>query len=692
MNRRAAVIAAALAIAIGSVYVLAWSTGAAVAWVAAGQVVVKANMALCHLLGGLALFLLVTAPRSAVGRPAAMVLALLVSSIGGLVLAEHLLRRDLGIDQLLIAAAVPESVPLTAVRVGPFAALALVSLGAALLALAWRRPRLAQGLAVAAVAVVVVPIIGILYGIELFQDIAGANQIVWPGAIGILAIAAGIALARPDTGMMVLLIADDPGGRLLRRLLLPAMLVPMLAGWVRTLAARRGVVDAPTGTGLLIAALILFIVAMLWRAARQVSDWARRQREMALRFELLAETAQALLSSREPQAAGDALGRRVLPQLDCECYLNYLVDEPSGQLRLNAWAGISAAEAQQLGTIGLGDGVCGSVAKRGERLVVAEVGASDDPRLGPLRDLGLRAYACHPLLAPDGKTIGTLSFGSRTRDAFSAEDLPLMHAVADQLATAVWRIRIEQQIHEQERHFRETLEQRVVQRTAELQRLTLELTRVEQRERNRLAELLHDGLQQFLVAAKLHVGLVMGAADGAQREERARDLVELLHESLATTRTLTVELSPPALRDLGLVPALHWLADWVQTRHHLRVRVTAEAPTEPRDPTVRTLLYQCVRELLLNVVKYAGVEEATVQLAVKDAGTFSLVVRDGGQGFDPALVCAHNPESFGLASIHRRIELVGGRVQLDSVPGRGTEVRIEVPLGAPTAIVGEGTA
>lgn len=153
-----------------------------------------------------------------------------------------------------------------------------------------------------------------------------------------------------------------------------------------------------------------------------------------------------------------------------------------------------------------------------------------------------------------------------------------------------------------------------------------------------------------------------------------------------------MELSPPALRDQGLVAALHWLADWMQTKHHLQVQVTVAATVEPRDPTVRTLLYQCVRELLLNVVKYAGVAEATLHLSLGDADEFRLAVRDGGQGFDPALVTSRNPGSFGLASIRRRIELVGGRVHLDSAAGRGTEVRIEVPLGAPATIAREGAA
>ena len=145
-----------------------------------------------------------------------------------------------------------------------------------------------------------------------------------------------------------------------------------------------------------------------------------------------------------------------------------------------------------------------------------------------------------------------------------------------------------------------TLEQRVQERTAELSRahrdasvqaeqlrsLASELTLVEQRERVRLAELIHDGLQQLLVAAKLRVNLLGRGADPAVRQS-CQEIGRLLEEALADSRSLTAELSPPILRTGGLRAGLEWLARWSQEKHHLTVQVAGPggpAPAPARGP------------------------------------------------------------------------------------------------------------
>ncbi|MCL5269227.1 MAG: PAS domain S-box protein, partial [bacterium] len=172
------------------------------------------------------------------------------------------------------------------------------------------------------------------------------------------------------------------------------------------------------------------------------------------RFELLAETADNLLKTSDPQGAVDSLCRRVMAHLDCHAFFNYLVDERAGRLRLNASAGIPREEAKRIEWLDYGAAVCGCVARDGQRIVAERIPSTPDPRTELVKAYGIRAYACHPLQGPGGKTIGTLSFGTRNRETFSDEDLSLMKAVADQVATAMIRIRNEQALRESEARYR----------------------------------------------------------------------------------------------------------------------------------------------------------------------------------------------------------------------------------------------
>jgi PAS domain S-box-containing protein len=244
----------------------------------------------------------------------------------------------------------------------------------------------------------------------------------------------------------------------------------------------------------------------------------------------------------------------------------------------------------------------------------------------------------------------------------------------------------------------EDLEQRVQARTAELSRtlqqlsvqseqlraLASELTLAEQRERLRLAEQIHDGLQQLLVAARYRVTHV-GRGDVSTLRQDCEAIVQLLDEAVADSRSLTAELSPPILRTGGLLDGLEWLARWSQEKHHLTVQVQAPAaalPPLPEDLTV--LLFQSVRELLFNVVKYAQVSEAAVTLTWDPPG-LTLTVTDTGAGFTSSPLRGEGGVAggFGLARIRHRLELLGGCLTVDSAPGQGTRVTLAVLL--PTA-------
>lgn len=231
-----------------------------------------------------------------------------------------------------------------------------------------------------------------------------------------------------------------------------------------------------------------------------------------------------------------------------------------------------------------------------------------------------------------------------------------------------------------------TLEQRVAERTAEaerraaqLQRLAAQLTRVEQQERQQLATLLHDQLQQLLVGARFRLRVLRSQPLEEKHLQSLRQMEDLLDASLKTSRSLTAELSPPILHEGTLAQVLHWIARWAKEKYGLTVSVLADEEADLRVPEMRILIFQAVRELLLNVVKHAGVDRASITLSGKGAGRVELVVADQGAGFDSMAravngVSSTSPTGLGLFSIRERLELMGGGMEIDSRPGGGTRI------------------
>ncbi len=241
------------------------------------------------------------------------------------------------------------------------------------------------------------------------------------------------------------------------------------------------------------------------------------------------------------------------------------------------------------------------------------------------------------------------------------------------------------------------LEQAVNEKTAELQQsqerlrtLATELNLAEQRERKRLATELHDHLQQMLVVGKIAIGQGKRVAVGIPACERAFQRVDgILSDALTYSRTLVAELCPPVLHEHGLVAGLKWLAEYMKHRQEQTVTVIAPEDHElhlPEDQ--RVLLFQSIRELLINAAKHAGTGEATIVITER-ADQIQIEVRDRGQGFDlaaaAAAAAAETPHDgisskFGLFSIQERMRAIGGSFEIQSSPGQGTTAMLMLPL------------
>ena len=222
------------------------------------------------------------------------------------------------------------------------------------------------------------------------------------------------------------------------------------------------------------------------------------------------------------------------------------------------------------------------------------------------------------------------------------------------------------------------LEARVRKQTARVRQLATELTYAEQAERKRIGQVLHDDLQQLLYALQVRMEMVGRAlsASGATSEslDEANRLVD---RAVRTTRTLTVDLSPPILEGEGFERALLWVAHRMEEAHDLKVTVGGETDVEV-NPDIQILLSRIVRELLFNVVKHADTDE--VRLHVETEGDRVIVtVSDEGSGFDVNEM-ADGASGFGLFSSRERLVVIGGDLAVESAPGEGTTIRVVGPV------------
>ncbi len=225
------------------------------------------------------------------------------------------------------------------------------------------------------------------------------------------------------------------------------------------------------------------------------------------------------------------------------------------------------------------------------------------------------------------------------------------------------------------------LNKKLKYQAGQLRKLCKELTETEHRERQRLARILHDDLQQLMAAAKLKVAVLRHKIKDTDLLRSLGDIDEVLKQSIDISRSLAVELSPLLTHKGGLMPALKWLCEHMHKKFGLNVNVEANGEAESVDDECRIVLFEAVRELIFNVVKHAGTKTADVRVKCSDQ-EFNIEVKDKGAGFDPTHYQSGTdfPEGSGLLNIRERLSLLGGRIGIDSAPNAGTCITLSAPL------------
>lgn len=235
-----------------------------------------------------------------------------------------------------------------------------------------------------------------------------------------------------------------------------------------------------------------------------------------------------------------------------------------------------------------------------------------------------------------------------------------------------------------QRELANSLEARVRERTAQLRSLTTELALTSERERRLLAQDLHDGLGQLLAIVKIKLTSIKGRERRGRVRGALKDIEGLVDQSNQSVRTLMLELSPPVLYALGLVPALEWLAEEMKRVYGLVVNIETHGPRIMLDEPAKTTIFRAVRELLINVSKHAGCNVARMR-CLSSADSITISVSDDGDGFtfDEFMVHRTGDIGFGLVSLKDRIEFIGGEMRVDTAPGCGTTVTIIFPSRHP---------
>ncbi len=238
----------------------------------------------------------------------------------------------------------------------------------------------------------------------------------------------------------------------------------------------------------------------------------------------------------------------------------------------------------------------------------------------------------------------------------------------------------------------EHLEQRVRERTMDLQNLTeqlegsrhelrklaSELVMAEERERKRIAGVLHDDIAQTLAAVRMRLEMLQDVPSD-QKDMALTDAKALLVQTIQETRALMNDLGNPLLFDMGLKSACEALASRLMERHPVRIHCDIQDPYKHLDPDMKTILYQVVRELLNNIVKHSQAQNAHVLIDMENEH-FRVKVTDDGLGFNPQTLGAPTVEGgFGLYSIRERLIAVDGSLRIESTPGTGTVVTAILP-------------
>jgi len=228
---------------------------------------------------------------------------------------------------------------------------------------------------------------------------------------------------------------------------------------------------------------------------------------------------------------------------------------------------------------------------------------------------------------------------------------------------------------------RKRTEQQLLEYQQRLRSLASELTLTEERQRRHFATDLHDSIGQTLAISKMKLSQLRNLSANVEMGKQIDEIYALIEQTIRDTRTLTFELSPPILYELGLEAAVEWLTERFQQQHGIATHFIDDGNSKPLDDDIRVILFRKVRELLFNIAKHASAQNVTVSM-IRENNNIRIEIADDGVGFDVATLGNNmgKNKGFGLFSIRERLDFLGGKLEIDSRLGEGTRVVLVAPL------------
>ena len=402
---------------------------------------------------------------------------------------------------------------------------------------------------------------------------------------------------------------------------------------------------------------------------RDITERKALEREQALWLweqETMSAIDRQLVSSVDLQAVLDAISYHAKALTRADWAGVMMVDLDANQARWRAVIGNKIPmplDAMSLST------ALTEIVRSKEHVIMKE--AAESPKvsvieLPPFEAEGIISAIRYPLFV-EKEIKGQLVVGYRRSHDFAAREIRLLYSLAEKSSIALANAHLYDSLLSRER---------------ELEMLSGARVKAQEDERRRIAREIHDSLGQMLTAIKFNVEILEDATNLQADEDRRRitEIKSLLDNAMAEAREISYNLMPSVLVDFGLVPAIQFLGEQFSKRSHLNVHVHVSGVESRLDPSIEVGLYRIAQEALTNITKHAEASTVNIQL-IGGSKTIRLIVEDDGKGFlinrlEPRIDQRHG---MGLVSMRERAASFNGLFMLDSRPGKGTEIIVEIP-------------
>jgi len=363
---------------------------------------------------------------------------------------------------------------------------------------------------------------------------------------------------------------------------------------------------------------------------------------------------------------------RVASVMQADITWIYILDEKASELLLSAHWGMPPELAVGIDRLKPGEGFNGRVAQSGEPLVVEN--ASKDPRL--TREAVSKLNICSLLIVPlssKGKVNGTLCAAYYQCRTFQQGEIDLLGAIGKQIGVAVENAHLylrQQKVAEEQKHLQENLRYYL-----------REVTKAQEEERKRISRELHDETIQSLVVLSRRLDVLASNSKGMTEEARLQmeELREQVNDTIQSVRRLSQDLRPAALDRLGLLPALEWLATDAAKYSGISTSVKVIGTERRLSEEVELVLFRITQEALRNVWRHSQATKAEITVRFDESRT-CIIIADNGKGFKLSKSMSElaRDGKLGLAGMQERAQLLNGTVTVESEPGKGTRVIVDV--------------